>query len=296
MELFWFFFRILRSGCGFYCLDPEVDFQDNFCTLRTLKITHLIAEATYADKYMKGYNESPPYLTPNKKLSFKMYTMSFKDQKTVKSRPFKWAYAIRTSGTTSCRKIVLVSHESIVPNIVDMKAKWLLTNRDVIFGASPPTFDPHVVEIFLALACNGKLVYVPNSVKLNPEKLLKVLLRNKITILQCTPSLFMRFSKKELASLLAVDSPLRVLAFGGEICVERSYLQSVVSAEKDRKMMIFNLYGTTELSCWASMTRINLSENGPVSIGDLLSDTRFLFIFDAQGRVEIFTCKYNNIN
>lgn len=55
---------------------------------------------------------------------------------------------------------------------------------DVIFNAAPLTFDPSIVEIFLALSSGAKLVAVSNQIKVSPNRLISVLVEHRVTILQ----------------------------------------------------------------------------------------------------------------
>lgn len=60
-----------------------------------------------------------------------------------------------------------------------------MTPEDVVFLASPLTFDPSVVEMFLALSSGACLLMVPSAVKRMPSRLANVLFRrNATTILQ----------------------------------------------------------------------------------------------------------------
>ncbi|XP_012496551.1 PREDICTED: acyl-CoA synthetase family member 4 [Propithecus coquereli] len=60
-----------------------------------------------------------------------------------------------------------------------------ITQEDVLFLASPLTFDPSVVEIFLALSSGASLLIVPTSVKMLPSKLAAVLFsHHRVTVLQ----------------------------------------------------------------------------------------------------------------
>lgn len=60
-----------------------------------------------------------------------------------------------------------------------------ITQEDVLFLASPLTFDPSVVEIFVTLSSGASLLIVPASVKVLPSKLAAVLFsHHRVTILQ----------------------------------------------------------------------------------------------------------------
>ena len=60
-----------------------------------------------------------------------------------------------------------------------------MTQHDLVFLASPMTFDPSMVEMFLALSSGASLLLVPNIVKAVPRVLLKMLFyRHRVSILQ----------------------------------------------------------------------------------------------------------------
>lgn len=67
-------------------------------------------------------------------------------------------------------------------------------SSDVVFLASPFTFDPSIVELFLALSSGAVLLLVTHAVKLSPHLLLKVLFtetEHPVTLLEATPSVIM---------------------------------------------------------------------------------------------------------
>lgn len=62
-----------------------------------------------------------------------------------------------------------------------------MTPDDVVFLASPLTFDPSAVEIFLALTSGARLLIVPTAIKRMPNRLAQVLFKkHKTTVLQVT--------------------------------------------------------------------------------------------------------------
>ncbi|XP_054204915.1 beta-alanine-activating enzyme isoform X2 [Homo sapiens] len=166
------------------------------------------------------------------------------------------AYVLHTSGTTGIPKIVRVPHKCIVPNIQHFRVLFDITQEDVLFLASPLTFDPSVVEIFLALSSGASLLIVPTSVKLLPSKLASVLFsHHRVTVLQATPTLLRRFGSQLIKStVLSATTSLRVLALGGEAFPSLTVLRSWRG--EGNKTQIFNVYGITEVSSWATIYRI----------------------------------------
>uniref|UniRef100_I3J472 Aminoadipate-semialdehyde dehydrogenase n=1 Tax=Oreochromis niloticus TaxID=8128 RepID=I3J472_ORENI len=166
------------------------------------------------------------------------------------------AYVLHTSGTTGFPKTVRVPHRCILPNILHLRSLFQMRPDDVVFLASPLTFDPSVVDIFLALSSGAQLLIVPNVIKKMPNRLAELLFNDhKTTVLQVTPTLLLHFGHRILKQdVLSCSSSLRVLALGGEACPSPALLESW--RHKDNKTNIYNIYGITEVSCWASCYRI----------------------------------------
>lgn len=55
---------------------------------------------------------------------------------------------------------------------------------DVVFHASPLTFDPSMVEMFIVMTTGAALLLVPDNIKLNPSKMVDILCQNRTTIVQ----------------------------------------------------------------------------------------------------------------
>ncbi|KAM5194147.1 beta-alanine-activating enzyme isoform 2-T2 [Mantella aurantiaca] len=166
------------------------------------------------------------------------------------------AYILHTSGTTGKPKIVSVPHCCIVPNIQHLGSIFDMSPIDLVFLASPLTFDPSVIEMFLALSSGACLLIVPEHLKMMPRKLFNVLFQqHQVTVLQMTPTLLRRFSCNSIrSSVLSRETPLRVLALGGEQFPPVSMLRRWM--EPGNKTRLFNLYGITEVSSWATCYEI----------------------------------------
>ncbi|NWR91018.1 ACSF4 enzyme, partial [Furnarius figulus] len=191
------------------------------------------------------------------------------------------AYVLHTSGTTGIPKIVRVPHKCIVPNIQHLKSIFEITEEDVLFLASPLTFDPSVVELFMALTSGASILVVPNTIKMMPVELSAALFHHHhVTVLQATPTLLRRFGAHIIKStVLSANTSLRVLALGGEAFPVLSLLKSW--KHKENKTSIFNLYGITEVSSWATCYRIpeevfsaDFRTDFPIPLGSPLLGTK----------------------
>ena len=73
----------------------------------------------------------------------------------------------------------------IAPNILLFcRSVFAITEDDVVFMASPLTFDPSVVEMFMTWSQGASLLIVPTKLKVTPSSLAQVLRRNHVTVLQ----------------------------------------------------------------------------------------------------------------
>ncbi|XP_077984637.1 beta-alanine-activating enzyme-like [Glandiceps talaboti] len=198
------------------------------------------------------------------------------------------AYVIHTSGTTGTPKIVSVPHSCILPNVLHLREIFKIGPGDTTFMASPLTFDPSIVEIFMTLSQGATLVIVPMVIKLMPRVLANILKKHHVTVLQATPTLISRFGQDLLQShLLHAKSTLRVLAFGGEICPTPSVIKQWRG--NGNKTEFYNVYGVTELSSWATYYKIPESDivqgsTDSVPLGVPLLDTE-VEVHDQEGRI-----------
>ncbi|KFV15375.1 Acyl-CoA synthetase family member 4, partial [Tauraco erythrolophus] len=191
------------------------------------------------------------------------------------------AYVLHTSGTTGIPKIVRVPHKCIVPNIQHLKSIFEITQDDLLFLASPLTFDPSVVELFMALTSGASILVVPNTIKMMPVELSATLFHHhQVTVLQATPTLLRRFGAHIIKStVLSANTSLRVLALGGEAFPVLNLLKSW--KHKQNKTSIFNLYGITEVSSWATCYKIpeevfsaDFRTDFPIPLGSPLLGTK----------------------
>ena len=178
------------------------------------------------------------------------------------SNPFSdLIYVVQTSGTSGIRKRVFVSERSIWPNVDDFNRIFDLKKFDKIFAASPPTFDPFYVDVFLWISKKSILVFVPTTLKCQSSNLSKVLFdRQKVSFLQITPTLYKSLSTNLKGILTSKENNfIKYIVLGGEIFPT---ICSTIFSKSSTKF--FNVYGVTEMSCWQTITQVENStpENG----------------------------------
>ncbi|KAG0436476.1 hypothetical protein HPB47_017926 [Ixodes persulcatus] len=182
------------------------------------------------------------------------------------------AYTMWTSGSTGDPKTVQVPHSCIVPNVLHLRKVFNITPEDVICGTCPFTFDPIVIQVFLALTSGATLLLPSDVIGETPSEIVKLVTAHKVSFLQATPSFFFSIRADLLKkSLLSQDTSLRILALGGEECPPVGVLKRWKG--NGNATQLFNLYGITEVSCWATCQKIDLGTNGAVPLGNPLAGT-----------------------
>ncbi|KAL4003775.1 AMP-binding enzyme family protein [Acanthocheilonema viteae] len=180
-------------------------------------------------------------------------------------------YLITTSGTLGEKKEVLVPYSCIMPNIWDFSHRFQITISDVILFGTAATFDPFVVEILLAVVNGAKLLVIPDSFRSIPSKLADAIMKYGVTFIQMTPSQLKILPHQALTEIFAGHSTIRTIILGGEAFptnfIKRYHI--------DHQLINFyNVYGVTEVSCWASCHRVDWKETR-VEIGEPLLGTKF---------------------
>ncbi|KHN79651.1 Acyl-CoA synthetase family member 4 -like protein [Toxocara canis] len=170
-------------------------------------------------------------------------------------------------------------HAAVVAIIV--AERFAISPTDIILHSTALTFDPSIVELFLALLSGSALLITPDLIRSRPAVLADVLLKFEASIVQLTPSLLKLLPHSALVKMFHANSALRILMVGGE-SFPANFLRKYVSERTH--VSVYNVYGVTEVSCWASCRLWNMCEE-EVDIGDPLLNT--IFHIDAQGELLI---------
>ena len=169
--------------------------------------------------------------------------------------PDQLAYVIYTSGSTGRPKGTLVSHANVTRLLAATAEGFEIGASDVWTMFHSHAFDFSVWEIWGALAFGGRLVVVPQDVSRSPEDFLRLLERERVTVLNQTPSAFL-----QLARAARRLPCLRLVIFGGE-ALEVATLDSWMARFGARPRLV-NMYGITETTVHVTWRTISPEDLG----------------------------------
>ena len=195
--------------------------------------------------------------------------------------PDHLAYVIYTSGTTGKPKGSLITHRNVVRLFASTGHWFGFHERDVWTMFHSVAFDFSVWEIWGALLHGGRLVVVPHPVSRSPERFYKLLVSERVTVLNQTPSAFRMLMTAE-ETMGAQPLALRYVIFGGEALEMRS-LQPWFERHGDQTPQLVNMYGITETTVHVTHRPLTKGDvaRGSV-IGVPIPDLQ-VYILDANG-------------
>ncbi|MFJ2172683.1 non-ribosomal peptide synthase/polyketide synthase [Streptomyces sp. NPDC087851] len=199
-------------------------------------------------------------------------------------RPEHPAYVIYTSGSTGAPKGVSVAHTSVVALLQGAGERFGFDGEDVWTWFHSFAFDFSVWELWGALLHGGRLVAVPFEVSRSPEEFLRLLARERVTVLSQTPSAFHQLVRAdEQHAEVGAELALRLVVFGGE-ALDLPRLREWYARHRGETPVLVNMYGITETTVHVSHLRLDAAmvdgEHRGSPIGYPLDNTRVYVLDD----------------
>ena len=171
------------------------------------------------------------------------------------------AYLIYTSGSTGEPKGVVVEHGQLAAST--LARHYVYPGAPVFLLVSPLAFDSSVAGLWGTLTAGGSLVVATSDEIRDPERLVALVDRHRVTRLLCVPSLYgVLLDAAERLGMGSLRSLDTVIVAGEPLpdTLLRSHF-----ARHTGTVALVNEYGPTETTVWAAYRRFDAP--GPVSIG-----------------------------
>ena len=202
-------------------------------------------------------------------------------------KPENMAYVIYTSGSTGQPKGVMVTHHNVM-RLFQATRRWFHFGRDDVWTLfHSPAFDFSTWEIWGALLHGGTLIVPPQWVTRSPGDFWQLLLREKVTVLNQTPSAFrqlLQFQESNVSNPAEVMEPLalRWIIFGGE-ALDPASLQPWFDRYGEQRPQLVNMYGITETTVHTTYRLLRKKDvSGGSVIGVPIPDLQ-LYVLDERG-------------
>jgi amino acid adenylation domain-containing protein len=168
------------------------------------------------------------------------------------------AYVIYTSGSTGQPKGVQVTHRNVVRLFRVTERVFGFDGSDVWTLFHSCAFDFSVWELWGALFYGGRLVVVPFLTSRSPKDFHELLCRERVTVLNQTPSAFRQLMRAEETAGCG-ELALRFVILGGE-ALEPESLRSWFARHGDQRPQMVNMYGITETTVHVTYRPITLAD------------------------------------
>ncbi|MFD0361485.1 amino acid adenylation domain-containing protein [Nocardia sp. GCM10030253] len=188
-------------------------------------------------------------------------------------RPDNLAYVIYTSGSTGEPKGVGVTHRNVLELFANTQLLFEFDETDVWTLFHSFAFDFSVWELWCALANGGSVVVVDHFTSRAPEQFRELLIRERVTVLNQTPSAFYQLAEADRAAHSADEGKLalRYVVFGGE-ALDLRQLRPWYERHAMNEPWLVNMYGITETTVHVSFLSLDeqLVDNAASVIGRAL--------------------------
>ncbi|MDN7673141.1 amino acid adenylation domain-containing protein [Burkholderia oklahomensis] len=273
---------ILKSGAAYLPLDPDYPPERLAFMLTDARPAATLTTADLASRVEGGgvvlhvddpaENDASPAAAPD----------PTDDDRLRPLRPSDPAYVIYTSGSTGRPKGVVAPHANVIRLLTSTEPWFRFGPNDVWTLFHSCAFDFSVWECWGALLTGGRLVIVPYPVSRSPVEFLSLLARERVTVLNQTPSAFQQLMQADRDdAALGRQLRLRYAIFGGEALDVRK-LDDWYARHAETAPQLINMYGITETTVHVSyleLTRRTAAEPAYSPIGCKIPDLR-LYVLD----------------
>ncbi len=271
----------LKAGGAYLPLDPAQPRERLDYMLADASPALLITQSSLRDRL--GDSHLPLLVLDAEGDALSVYPADNLDAAKVGLRDAHLAYVIYTSGSTGRPKGVMVEHRQIRRLLDATDSDFRFGTFDVWTMFHSYAFDFSVWELWGALAYGGRLVLVPSLVARSPEEFYRLLVGERVTVLNQTPTAFTQLMQVDAS--FGGELSLRAVVFGGE-ALNLAELRGWVERRGDERPQLINMYGITETTVHVTYRRVlreDIEAGAGSVIGRPLSDLR-VYLLDGHGQ------------
>ena len=258
---------VMKAGGSYVPLDPETPVERLMFTTADAGIRALITNRKLSTKL------STDVLLIDLDVEKDFISRESENNLRLQSSPETLAYVLYTSGSTGKPKGVMIEQRALVNLLCGLRNEFKLTQDDVLLAATTLSFDIAGVDLYLPLLSGAKVLIATRRQVVDPQELRELFERTNPTMMQGTPTLF----RMLIDSGWQGAENLKILC-GGEVVT-----RELASQLLERCQFLWNGYGPTEATIYASMQRVRADANGAlpatIPIGGPVASSE-LFIVD----------------
>ncbi|MEQ1964010.1 amino acid adenylation domain-containing protein [Xenorhabdus khoisanae] len=266
---------ILKAGGAYVPLDPTYP-GDRLAYILADTAPVLVLADTAGRQVLGEALQSHTVLDPNETQT-RVLTETDANPQVLGLTPRNLAYIIYTSGSTGHPKGVMIEHRGLIASTLARTTVYKANSEAVFLLLSSMAFDSSIAGIFGTLTTGGALCLPGSNKVVDPHIISRLLIENKVTSVLLVPSLA-RLVLPQVAQL--GYGQLRQVIVAGELCPAK-LVQEVTSVFT--AVELFNEYGPTEATVWATVYRCSSSDVDPVPIGRPISNT-YIYLLDEHGQ------------
>ncbi|MGW3467349.1 amino acid adenylation domain-containing protein [Saccharopolyspora sp. NPDC000995] len=254
VELVVVLLAVLKAGAAYLPLDPGHPDERIRYVIGDAQPTLLISDAEHAARLPDGITR---ILLDDPVEVEEIARHSQRDPKAGERGPLTSehaAYVIYTSGSTGQPNGVSIPHHNVVRLFSATEPWFSFDGNDVWTLFHSYACDFSVWELWGALLHGGRLVVVPHEVSRSPQEFLQLVARERVTVLNQTPSVFYQLSQADREAP-GTELALRYVIFGGE-ALELARLDDWYDRRPGLPKLI-NMYGITEATVHVSYAELD---------------------------------------
>ena len=150
-------------------------------------------------------------------------------------------------------KGVMITHKGAVNTIIDINSRCCIGEKDAILALSSLHFDLSVYDIFGILGSGGKVVIPEYSQIKDPEKWLKLMVEEEISVWNTVPAFMEMLVSYMYGKNIPGTEKLRIVLLSGD-WIPVTLPKKIYMLFKNTK--VFGLGGATEASIWSNIFSI----------------------------------------